>query len=100
MAVKAQFMVSVNEEDRDRLDALRIVLNEPRAEIGRRALSIALVIMEKQNEARLTRLRRVAKRYGYPAAGTYVRSLFDQARWRVGQPTLEALELEQRDVNV
>lgn len=91
MADKDQFMVSVDPNVRDRLDALRIVMGVSRAEVNRQALVRGgLRGLEAGEHPRLNRLYGVASRYKLPWE-TFVRRLIDNAG-RTPLPNLEQLE--------
>ena len=86
-----QFMISTDEQTRDRLDALRIVMASSRAEVGRQAiLCEGLEAMERVNAARLGRLRKLARTTGYPHWNAFVWALIE--RYGQKMPTLERLE--------
>jgi hypothetical protein len=93
----AQFMISVPDTTRDRLDALRIVLATSRANIGRTAIEDGgLAKLEKLHKERLARLVEVARDRGYPNWNGLVRDVIDSAAGAHGRaqklPTLEELE--------
>lgn len=91
MADKDQFMVSVDPNVRDRLDALRIVMGVSRAEVNRQALMRGgLKGLEAGAHPRLNRLYAVAAAHELPWE-RYVRSLADQ-NGRTPIPSLEELE--------
>jgi hypothetical protein len=85
----AQFMNSVDEIDRDRMDALRIVRGVSRADVGRRLIEQALPAAEVAQGDRLARLEMVAKRAGAASVGGFVRQLVSG---RQVIPSLEDLE--------
>lgn len=95
MAVKAQFMIGVDAVTRSRMDALRLVLNESRAEVGRRLIAAALETMERGNEPGLLRLKRLADGAGKSLAD-YVDDVIDHVpnsgAMRNVAPTITALE--------
>lgn len=87
---KVQFMALVDAEERDRLDALRIVLGVSRAEVNRRALKDGgLDHQETLHQEKLDRLYAVAERAGQRYAD-YIQSVVTQ---RQHVPTLDELEL-------
>jgi hypothetical protein len=91
MAEKEQFMVSVDPNVRDRLDALRIVMGVSRAEVNRQALvQGGLAGLEGANHPRLNRLYVLAQAIGERSWEAYVRKLAQYGRQRM--PTLEQLE--------
>lgn len=94
MSKKVQFMVLVDEETRDRMDALRVVLRESRARVGEDLLLEGLQIAELRHVARLERLHRVAekarRRKGY-GWRDFVREFATRYARQYG-PTLEELE--------
>lgn len=97
MPEMAQFMISVPDSTRDRLDALRIVLATSRANIGRTAIEDGgLRKLEREHKERLDRLFEVARGSGYPNWNGLVRDVIDSAAGAHGRaqklPTLEELE--------
>lgn len=93
MADKDQFMVSVDSNVRDRLDALRIVMGVSRAEVNRQALvQGGLAGLETAHQDRLERLYRLA-RQGQSGCSweAWVRSLAD-SHGRKPLPSLEDME--------
>lgn len=96
---KVQFMLSIEELERDRMDALRIVMGVSRSEVGRRALARnGLSGLEKSQALRLGRLYALAERKGYAGWESYVRSVIENVPGRGpnkdATPALEDLEGE------
>ena len=95
MATNAQFMVSVPEVTRDKMDGLRIVLGISRAEVGRMALEgRGLGQLERANGERLQRLDALAATLRYPNTNELVRALVKEYGQKM--PTLEQLEDPER----
>lgn len=93
MSSKKQFMISVDEHDRDRLDALRIVMGVSRAEAARQALQQkGIAGLEAGWHPRLARLYAVAQRAGVRRWPEYVRQLTGDGKGLQRLPTLEELE--------
>jgi hypothetical protein len=95
---KAQFMISVDTDLRDRLDALRIVAGTSRADVGRTIWEKYTHLLERSHRDRLERLERVARERGYPGWQGLVRDIIaesaSQNSTKRGQklPSLEELE--------
>jgi hypothetical protein len=93
MSSKKQFMISVDEVDRDRLDALRIVMGVSRAEAARQALQRkGLAGLESAYHPRLARLYALAQRAGCRRWPEYVRQLTGDGKGLQRLPSLEELE--------
>jgi hypothetical protein len=95
---KAQFMISVEPELRDRLDALRIVAGTSRADVGRTIWEKYTHLLERSHRERLERLEKVARERGYPHWQGLVRDIIAESASKNstnrGQrlPSLEELE--------
>ena len=86
---KAQTMVLVDEQVRDRADALRLVTGTSRADVMRGLIEHALPQYEQGAANRLARLEAVAERADMASVGGFVRTL---VAGRQVIPSLETLE--------
>jgi hypothetical protein len=86
---KAQFMVGMDEQVRDRVDAVKIVTGQSRADLVRGLVARALPAVEGEQTERLARLEVVADRAKMASVGGFVRALCAD---RQVVPSLEALE--------
>ncbi len=91
----AQFMLSVPDEVRVRMDALRIVLGVSRSEIGRRALTAGgLGALESSARAELARLHTVARNAQVTWQALVEAYVEAYPQGRSVSPTLVELELD------
>lgn len=90
---KDQFMILVERELRDRLDAIRIVTGLTRGEVGRRILEgKPLADFERQYVPQLARLYAVAETAGAKDWREYVRALVEMPVNAQRVPSLDELE--------
>ena len=94
MAAKTQVMVSLEQTDIDRVDALRLVMGESRSRVLTRALLNkpgGILTLEAANVERLARLTKLARDAGM-TWNAYVQKYAELMKYQTYPTTLEELE--------